>query len=244
MTIGYELRRELVFVLRSRSHSETQERKKDLASSLVNNSSPLRRSPRPSSCCPQSGPRTSPILFMRASTCLSICFAQSIFPLTGGIPRRPDILDAGEESYFWVNFPWSLSMAWPTVDMSSIWNSFTAERTRVLVRSGLNLAKTRNMSSASCAEVSLSRRSFASFSSTASTFRSYFSRADWKAILPRGLRSKISTPANTDAGASSTSRIAILPACASSVEDEMPISRSLLSSPVSTSVTTDWSFLC
>ena len=40
-------------------------------------------------------------------------------------------------------------MACPTVDMSCNWNSLTAERTRVLVRSGLNLAKTRNISSAS-----------------------------------------------------------------------------------------------
>ena len=48
-------------------------------------SSPARRNWRPSNCCPQSFLKTSLIRFISALTCRSICFAQVIFPATGGI---------------------------------------------------------------------------------------------------------------------------------------------------------------
>ena len=129
MMIGYEFNLILADVASipiSRSQSETQDRKNAFASNLLRSSSPLRLSCLPSRCWPQFGPKTSLILFMSACTCRSICRAQRILPLTGGIPLTRAMLEAGDVSYLWVNFDWSFSIASLTVDIKWIWNSFTA----------------------------------------------------------------------------------------------------------------------
>mmetsp|Transcript_2002 Transcript_2002/g.5276 ORF Transcript_2002/g.5276 Transcript_2002/m.5276 type:complete len:209 (+) Transcript_2002:823-1449(+) len=192
------------------SQAVTQLRKKALASSLASSSSPDLRSCRPSSWAPQLGPRTCEHRSIRAWTCRSICFAQRIFPDTGGIPLIFERRAAEDDSYFRTNFDWSFSTALETVAMSWTWNSFTAIRTRVRASSGLKRAKTRNMSSASTQAVSLSRRSFASRSSMASIWRSYSSRADSRAFVPPGDRSRTSSAEKSLRGAFSTVWMALV----------------------------------
>mmetsp|Transcript_13712 Transcript_13712/g.32006 ORF Transcript_13712/g.32006 Transcript_13712/m.32006 type:complete len:265 (-) Transcript_13712:766-1560(-) len=203
-TMGYELSRELAWMVSSFSHAVTQFRKKARASSLARSSSPDLRSCRPSSWAPQLGPRTWEQRSMRAWTCRSICLAHRIFPETGGMPRSLEMRAAEDDSYLRTNLDWSFSTARATVAMSCTWNSLTAIRTRVRARRGLNLAKTRNMSSASTQAVSLSRRSLASRSSMASMRRSYSSRADSSALVPPGERSRTSSDENKRRGAFST----------------------------------------
>ena len=131
------------------SHSPTHARKYGRLSSFERSSSHDRRSARPSSCCPHSFPRTSPIRPMRAWTCRSICRAQRTFPATGGTPRADARSAALDDSYRCANLAWRPDTASPTVSMSWSWNSLTAARTRVRLSRGLKRAKTRNMSSAS-----------------------------------------------------------------------------------------------